>query len=683
MPKNHHKSKSKNDPIVIKSPSSQGCESNPQQGSKTENKPVISNLPVKNQDALPTSESPINDSQIASGTAPPDKESLPEEPNSLHLSESTNEQEADQGTTPVQSVWITAYDYVVGKDENKEVIEKYDELLQEQSGEPKGAEDMTPEIRQDQLQRIIDKGIERQSEDEIKASLFGYKFGLSESASKLANFVLKMKDFVAEAVKASPEASLAWAGVCLVIPILTIPETAKEANSKGLTEITLRMRYYVKLEELVSKPPQKDKTDPVFGTFQSDLELLYKHVIEFQIKCAVRYYETRRTRLWSDFFTAEDWMGMVDEIKDLEDSLTVHLNTMTEQKNSQSVQEISKEIKKTRSIAEKSCKTQKNILDELKDIRDVLWEIAHHTKPPSNIPFTPDAYWNSRRNEVAAIKPCSPETRVKLLKQIADWAKDPSGKTILWLYASAGVGKSTIAYTVAQDLNKDEVRQLAATYFFRRGESEGKLRNDPIFFFPTICRQLVRTVPEFGPLLEDSLKEMESTGVGEDSIQSLSLESQFKYLIQLPLSRISPRASEAAAKVIVIDALDECEGPKPWDDIDQICKFLLQLSEIKELRLRILITSRHEDVIKKNFEAEDKTITDKAICPLNIQDVFLAETKKGYLSIPQRFLPEDSPGQGLFGSAFLAYSGNYESSSRAGYETLSTLHLCVDSCRFY
>jgi len=96
---------------------------------------------------------------------------------------------------PVQSVWKSAYDYVVAKDENKELIEKYIQLLQEQSGVPKGADDVTPEIRQDRLKRIIDKGIEKQKEGEIEASLFGYKIGLSESASKLANFVLKMKDF--------------------------------------------------------------------------------------------------------------------------------------------------------------------------------------------------------------------------------------------------------------------------------------------------------------------------------------------------------------------------------------------------------------------------------------------------------------------------------------------------------
>ena len=57
-------------------------------------------------------------------------------------------------------------------------------------------------------------------------------------------------------MKASPEASLVWAGVCAVLPLLTNAILAKEANETGFTYVTSRMRYYVAIESLLL--PEKE-----------------------------------------------------------------------------------------------------------------------------------------------------------------------------------------------------------------------------------------------------------------------------------------------------------------------------------------------------------------------------------------------------------------------------------------
>ena len=62
---------------------------------------------------------------------------------------------------------------------------------------------------------------------------------------------------------------------------------------------------------------------------------------------------------------------------------------------------------------------------------------------------------------------CHPHTRRAVLKKIMDWVKDPNNVAlILWLYGPAGAGKSAIAQTIAELLEKAGL--LAAAFFFSR-----------------------------------------------------------------------------------------------------------------------------------------------------------------------------------------------------------------------
>jgi hypothetical protein len=92
---------------------------------------------------------------------------------------------------------------------------------------------------------------------------------------------------------------------------------------------------------------------------------------------------------------------------------------------------------------------------------------------------------------------CLPDTRTDLLKQIAGWAGDPTGKRIFWLCARAGTGKSTISRTVAHDDNL-----LGASFFFKRGRAE---TSHAKIFFPTIARKLADFFPAIAPGIAASL----------------------------------------------------------------------------------------------------------------------------------------------------------------------------------
>ena len=85
----------------------------------------------------------------------------------------------------------------------------------------------------------------------MRYTIAGHECDLTEQISQAAELVLWAKDWIGEAVKASPEASIAWAGVSLILPLLTNPVTAEEANRDGFAYVTTRMRYYAALEPLL------------------------------------------------------------------------------------------------------------------------------------------------------------------------------------------------------------------------------------------------------------------------------------------------------------------------------------------------------------------------------------------------------------------------------------------------
>ena len=182
---------------------------------------------------------------------------------------------------------------------------------------------------------------------------------------------------------------------------------------------------------------------------------------------------------------------------------------------------------------------------------------------------------------------CLPDTRVDLLQQIITWSKDPSGACIFWLNGIAGAGKSTIARTVARTLS--DQRQLGGCFFFSKGRGDlghaGK-------FFTSLAAQLTTSLPFIRPYIYKVIEEI-------PDIFQRCLADQWKYLILQPLTNDLKKVTLLSKVfILVIDALDECEGD---DDIRLILRLLAELKTLDAVRLRVFITSRPETPIRFGF----------------------------------------------------------------------------------
>ncbi|KAG9034502.1 hypothetical protein FS837_002194 [Tulasnella sp. UAMH 9824] len=196
-----------------------------------------------------------------------------------------------------------------------------------------------------------------------------------------------------------------------------------------------------------------------------------------------------------------------------------------------------------------------------------------------------EARYDSRSRQDA--NGCLAGTRTKVLEEIYDWinSTDPESPSIFWLCGLAGIGKSTIAHTIAEETDAD--RRLGASFFFSRDEAD---RRNAQLVYPTIASQLAR--------LDHELKKLIASAVERDQdVGKLVMKKQFEKLISEPL--VEWRGAKGTI-VIVMDALDECSPESGAEEI--LIRWAAELPRI-QVPLRVLITSRPEFHIRRKFQS--------------------------------------------------------------------------------
>ena len=187
---------------------------------------------------------------------------------------------------------------------------------------------------------------------------------------------------------------------------------------------------------------------------------------------------------------------------------------------------------------------------------------------------------------------CHPHTRRAVLKKIRDWVEDADKVTLfLWLYGPAGAGKSAIAQTIAELLEK--LGLLAAAFFFSRNAAG---RNDKTRLVPTLVYQLVKSIPEIRAHVFEALEH-------NPALFSCSINTQIQALIIKPLNAAANEETLAPIllshpRLIILDGLDECS---PTTAQTQILNALSTATKDLCVPLCFLIASRPEQDIRQSF----------------------------------------------------------------------------------
>jgi hypothetical protein len=235
---------------------------------------------------------------------------------------------------PKQSLWDRAYDGLKKRDAQlvkeyeqllsrelqtitslkNDVLDKNDEIRVETENQ---IEDGNHRSRLTQMETISSNGLQQLDEKKARFNIFGHEFILRDQLAQATQFIQTIKNAIDVAVRASPEASLAWAGFCVILPIFINPSDAEEASRDGCLYVTSRVHFYVKLESLLSAG-NKAQDSGLDVELEGRLITLYQLIIDFQIRTVRRVYLTRVRRLKEDTVQHEDWKSLIAKIQESE-----------------------------------------------------------------------------------------------------------------------------------------------------------------------------------------------------------------------------------------------------------------------------------------------------------------------------------------------------------------------------
>ncbi|PWY70108.1 ankyrin repeat protein [Aspergillus eucalypticola CBS 122712] len=480
-----------------------------------------------------------------------------------------------------ESLWDQAYNKL-----DPGLIKKYEELLAKQRQEISEKNDNSCKNgtnRQQDLDLIIEHGLHQAKTQ---------RTDVQEGLAQAADWILSVKDFIEEAVKASPEASLAWAGVCIVLPLLTNPQSAAQANKSGFTYVTGRIRYHIELERILwSTSSRSSDHTGLKEQFNANIVKLYQEILHFEVKSVLRFHRSWQRNFAGDIFQPEDWNGMVSSIKDLEklvqqDAATIstevsrrHLKEVEQstRHNFESMQKLLPLAQRHLEVDIEALNLQRQMHEEALSVKEQecrqLFRLARNEEDSSY-----ELYKSRVDNRVEG-------TCEWFLEQphFNQWLDNDRG--LLIVSAGPGCGKSVLAkHLVDNVLLQCNPSATICYFFFKDGDQNTQKQ--------AICamlHQIFTKKPELIKLAMNVIKDN-----GKETVNVVTkLWEIFSQVIKDPAM---------GQTIFVLDALDECKDSELVGLTDNI----KSTQNDGGTRARFLLTSRpYENVISEFRELID------------------------------------------------------------------------------
>ena len=182
---------------------------------------------------------------------------------------------------------------------------------------------------------------------------------------------------------------------------------------------------------------------------------------------------------------------------------------------------------------------------------------------------------------------CVERTRFNLLSEITAWFDDNSAPNILWLCGAPGTGKTTISWSLIEELKRQQ--RCAGFFFFRPGE------HTPSKLWRTLAFEMAR----FHPAIQSEIHSIVTNRTDKPNIYDV--EVTFSKLVSGPLKTANSIPS-GCGPVLLIDALDQCRRSQD-NSWKILLDTLLQWSSLPR-HCKLIITSRPQSDIVKAFESE-------------------------------------------------------------------------------
>ncbi|KAH6637248.1 hypothetical protein F5144DRAFT_592173 [Chaetomium tenue] len=505
--------------------------------------------------------------------APPERPT--ENTDCLQPSPKPNETGCALAQDPLKSLWDRAYNAL--KENGPKLVEEYEGLLSDElttiDAMADGANGTTTTNKSDnlgqaQLQVITERGIKRLDEDKLKWIIAGHEIAVGDRIAQAADLVLWAKDWISLATKASPEASIIWAGVSIVLPLLTNHRTAEEANREGF---------------IYSQVFRLAQSGAVAG------DLMAEKILEFQVRSVLRLYQRRRKTLAKDVLGCDDWAGWRTEITNREDVVNQDLGRINAFAARGELEKLSKASIEYFSAMQEFLATNQEHLQVAKQTLQIQTSIVKQSLTDKEqkchqqfrlAEGTKDVSYEWYKNRV--------EDRVEDTCQwfighdnFKQWLGQDSGP--LLVSADPGCGKSVLAkYLIDQVLPRTNA---SVCYFFFKDQDQNTVRQ-------ALCALLHQLFTHKPLLIRHACDEPDARDGSTLVNNTATLWSILEDALQ---------DAQAGLVILVFDALDECLTSELENLVEKLKQLHRKMRGGYHAKLRTLLTCRPYEGILEQF----------------------------------------------------------------------------------
>ncbi|KAK3938110.1 hypothetical protein QBC46DRAFT_356117 [Diplogelasinospora grovesii] len=523
----------------------------------------------------------------------------------------TGEQAANstEGLAAGRSLWDRAYNDLKKDNEALERINAYERLLREHLTEvqrnvpagPNESDNAGNAANQDRkhdtdtgrekLADITELGLEYMEKKKISATLFGHEFVLQDVVEKVAKAVEWGEDYIKDAVKDLPYASIVMVGVSLVLPLLKNPTAAEIASRDGFAYVTSQMRYYVAMEPLLLPADmESDLKDVLIGCLKD----LYKLIIDFQVRTVLRFYRDRIKNFFRGTIDYDKWAEKADGIK--------HEEVELFQKFDKAMSGGS--LRKLKGLAQEA-EASRKALNELVDIARNSLRFAEKMDQHMSDTDNRDCLESLGATDPRLDKERIEQEKGGLLRDSYCWVlnhvdfqrwRDDEQSQLLWIRGDPGKGKTMLLCGIIDELINSTAHTANVSFFFCQATRAHI--NNATAALRGLIYMLVKQQPSFISYLRESYDDGKRRFEGVNAWVALS--KIFRKMLGDP--NLKPT-------YLFIDALDECTT-----DLDRLLDFIQNSATHSSVKW--IVTSRNWPSIEKGL----KEATHKVPLPLELNE---------------------------------------------------------------
>ncbi|KAM0155062.1 hypothetical protein ACHAQE_006965 [Botrytis cinerea] len=391
---------------------------------------------------------------------------------------------------------------------------------------------------------------------------------------KTVEIVGLAKDFVGSVVSAEPHGALAWAGVCLFLPLLLNPSQQDEACREGLEELPFLIHKYSLVESIRATESSDSTIATAAHMLFSGIIELYTKILNFQAEVVCQLNRSTIKGYLRQVFQTDKWKNMHHDILRIEGQCWGIAQAI----DSDHCRKLSKEL--FGKMAQ-LCDVGNGLLEATRETHQAVNKLGQEFGQHERSKDETECLQIFRLNNLYEIQQKRNPDRVPgtcewlLESQAFTDCRDKKSMGLLWISADPGCGKSVLSKAFYKEKLVSFSSATVICYFFFKDSSP-----EQCSITKAVAALLHQIFLSNGNLLKHAM-----TTWNKNRSELCNLHDEMWDILE------SIAIDQAAGDIVcIVDALDECESEN--NSRKSFIKRMHRLLFSPKCHMRFVVTSR-------------------------------------------------------------------------------------------